>query len=183
MSRPGFAGYQRRFARLAVLVALASLLTILLSLASTLSPVAAQEAFLIKNYKIHMVVGDDNSYHITEDLDLDLSDAHHSLMRVLPRFTDNGVEVELSDLDCNAPFTTDVSGSDLQIRIGDPNNHVDGHVHYRISYLYNIGRDDMDDKDEVYFDLVGTQWDTDVENVEFEVDLQHPVLWKELDLI
>lgn len=167
--------------RLPFLFAVVCLLTVLVQIILAPAPVSAREAFVINDYKIKMVVDDSNSYTITEDLDLFFVKERHGLIRNLPRYTYRGGSVEIKNVECDAPFTTAVKGNSFQIKIGDPDKYVSGDVHYRISYVYDIGKDGLNDMDEIYFNLVGTEWDTDIEHVGFEIDLPKPVSDRELN--
>jgi hypothetical protein len=57
------------------------------------------------------------------------------------------------------------------IKIGDPDSTMTGPMNYTISYLYNLGRDPGKDYDELYFDLIGDQWDTTIDNITFQIEM------------
>lgn len=68
-------------------------------------------------------------------------------------------------------LSTDMNGtsSNYKIKIGDEDLTVKGDVQYIISYVYNMGIDPLEDADEFYYNLIGTEWDTSIENVTFSI--------------
>ena len=46
-----------------------------------------------------------------------------------------------------------------------------GKQRYVIKYNYNIGKDPLKDKDELYFNIIGTEWDTTISNVTFKITM------------
>ena len=46
-----------------------------------------------------------------------------------------------------------------------------GEHFYTIKYTYNIGKDPLKEIDELYFNLIGAEWDTSIDNVTFKITM------------
>ena len=55
------------------------------------------------------------------------------------------------------------------IKIGKANETFTGSHIYTIKYRYNIGKDPLENADELYFNLIGNEWDTTISNVSFKI--------------
>lgn len=140
----------------------------------------AMEAFVIDEYNVNVIVGENNIYLVTEDLEVTYSEPRHGLFRDIPsRYTQPSTGKTRNILIKNIqvpdhPFRVEKKRSSVNIRIGDADKYVNGRQHYRISYTLNIGNDNISDYDELYLNLIGTQWDTTISRARFEVVFPKP---------
>lgn len=142
-------------------------------------PIVAQadEAFQITAYTVTVTVSQENVCHIREDIQVSFSQSRHGLYRNIPLTytisredgTKNRVHSKVDNIDCNAQFSTGRNNGNLQIKIGNPNVTVSGEQSYSLSYDYHLGKDPLKGKDEFYLNLIGTEWDTMINNVKFSV--------------
>lgn len=131
---------------------------------------AALESFEISAFNIDMTVRDDNSYLITETIDINYTQPLHGIIRNIPTKTYRKRPAKISEIKVsNHKFSTGKAGSDLQIKIGDANRFAEPSERYVISYVYTIGEDGLRDMDELYWNLIGTDWDCPIENVTFSI--------------
>ena len=131
----------------------------------------AAENFVINNYDVEINVRENNSYEITETLDVNFTAKSHGIIRDLLRYFDK-IPVKISDIKVDEYRSKINKGSEnISIRIGSENILVNGKARYVISYLYDVGKDDLPDMDEFYFNIIGTQWATDIENASFRVTM------------
>ncbi|MGB5823102.1 MAG: DUF2207 domain-containing protein [Proteocatella sp.] len=133
---------------------------------------SALEAFNIDSYDIGMKVSLDNSFEITENLDVTFSEQRHGIIRSIPLRTNGGRTAKISDISVPG-YNYDVYSENgyLNIKIGDPESFTKQKETYTISYVYAIGYDYMDNMDELYFNLIGTQWDCYVDKVAFKIEM------------
>lgn len=152
--------------KICVLILSAFLVLLVPSFASAL------EAFNIDSYDISMKVRLDNSYEITEKLDVAFSEQRHGVIRSIPLMTNGGKKAKISDISIPG-YNYDVYSEDgyLKIKIGDPDSFAKQRENYTLSYVYAIGYDYLDDMDELYFNLIGTQWDCYVDKVTFKIEM------------
>lgn len=141
--------------------------------------IEAQEAFEIKNYDVDIVVGVDNVLKITEDITVFFNETKHGIIREIPYInnvnrvdgTSSKVRAKIKNITVNDNFSvSDEYGSKL-IKIGSSDKLVDGLVNYKISYTYDLGRDKNKSFDEFYFNVIGTEWDTTIEEVTFNISM------------
>lgn len=132
----------------------------------------ALEAFDITKYNVDMDVRLDNSYKITETIDVSFSEQRRGIIRSIPLTTNGGHTAKISDVTVDGQ-KYEVYSEDgyKKIKIGDADTYAPQKTQYVISYVYTIGYDYIDNMDEFYFNLIGPQWDCDISNVTFKVNM------------
>lgn len=127
------------------------------------------EAFVIDSYHIDVEVTLENAYLITETIDVTFSQDRHGIYRDIPnRYYDHPVMIENVDVEDHQFALIRQSGY-LRVRIGDPDVYVNGEQRYVISYRYQVSKDPFEDRDELYFNLIGDRWETTIDGVSFEI--------------
>ena len=143
-------------------------------------PVRADNGYEITAYDVDLTVNEDNSFHIVETITADFTGANkHGILRTLPlRNTLKRLDgssstnhVRISNVSVNQPFTTDKENGEYVIKIGSADKVVSGEVTYVISYDYAIGRDPLKGADELYFNLIGNEWDTSIRRITFKITM------------
>lgn len=134
----------------------------------------ADEYFVIDHYQINMDVIENNSYNITEVIDVNFNTRRHGIYRVLPLKFDK-MPVEISNIDVPG-FQSGIEKNrdELTIRIGSADTYVNGSVKYTISYTYDVGADNLSDMDEFNCNLVGLDWDTTIAAADFVINMPKP---------
>jgi len=135
--------------------------------------------FIIKNYNINVIVNENNTLTITEDIDVFFNESSHGIIREIPLInnvsrmdgTTDKIKCEISDIDVDNEYTITKTKNDVEIKIGDADKVIEGDKKYIISYTYNLGKDKCDDLDEFYYNIIGTEWDTCIEKVEFTIQM------------
>ncbi|MDO5746188.1 MAG: DUF2207 domain-containing protein [Actinomycetaceae bacterium] len=134
----------------------------------------AADAFTIERYHIDIKVRNDNSYQITEHITADFSEQRHGIVRIIPDRTNQAYTVDIRNIKANTTLSAEKTTEGLEIRLGDEDTLVEGTVSYKLSYIYDIGEDNLPDMDEFYFNLIGTEWDTTINNVSFDITMPSP---------
>lgn len=57
------------------------------------------------------------------------------------------------------------------IKIGSSSKTIKGMHTYTIKYTYDIGKDPLKDADELYYNLIGNEWDAKIKNVKFRITM------------
>ncbi len=70
-----------------------------------------------------------------------------------------------------ADFTISSASGYKSIKIGSASTTVTGTKKYRITYDYELPKDKNKNFDELYFNIIGTEWDTYIENVTFTITM------------
>lgn len=131
-------------------------------------PTFAQEAFVINDYNIKVTTNTDNSFDITERITVDFSEQRHGIFRAIPvkigvaKYNISRIKV------AGDPFSIEYDPDYRVIKIGDPNSTISGAKTYDISYRLTFGKDNDTAADIVYINLIGTQWDTQINRAHIE---------------
>jgi hypothetical protein len=131
--------------------------------------------YTISSYDINVNVNENNILNIVEDIKVNFSEERHGIYREIPIFnniqradgTSSKQRTIITNIDVNETFDTYIENDKTVIKIGDSDKYVSGEVNYKISYNYNLGKDKLDGNDELYFNLVGNDWDTTISNLTF----------------
>ena len=142
--------------------------------------ISSSGGYIIDNYDIDMIVNEDNTFDITETIDVTFTESNkHGIFRKIPLKnvvtrldgTKSSNRAKISNISVNEPYTTSNESGYKVLKIGDANSTVRGTRTYIIKYTYNIGKDPLKDADELYFNLIGNEWDTRIDNVNFSITM------------
>ncbi|MDD2376522.1 MAG: DUF2207 domain-containing protein [Clostridia bacterium] len=133
----------------------------------------------MNSYDIKLVVNENNIIDVTETIDAYFNINKHGIFRKLP--LRNKVERLDGTISNNRVKISNILISDQAnvyneneykiIKIGNPNSTLIGAQNYTIKYLYNLGNDTGKNYDELYFNLIGTEWDTTIDNITFTIEM------------
>lgn len=134
----------------------------------------------IKGYDIDMVVEESNVFHVKETIKVWFNESRHGIYRTLPLVnkvsradgSSHTIRVRVRNLKCvGDEYDIDREGDSYIIKIGDEDKTIYGEHIYNIEYDYVMGKDVLKDEDEFYFNIVGSEWTTTIENVSFKVNM------------
>ena len=156
--------------------------------------IKAQEYFTIKHYDVSIKVNKDASLDIAEKIDVHFTEPRHGIIRKIPfkyqiQPLAPGAEKAERQLESNGYTRTmvedikvpgwnyDVSteGDDKLIKIGSANKYVEGDQQYVIMYRILNAINFFKDHSELYFNVIGNQWETTIASVNFKVELYQPL--------
>ena len=135
--------------------------------------------YVIDAYDVNIVVNENNTLDITETITANFNTAKHGIIRRIPLQNtvdrlDGTVEknrAQLTNLTVDSPYTMTTSNGNYVIQIGDANRTIKGEKTYVIKYTYNLGKDKNNSYDELYYNIIGSDWDTVIGNVTFTVKM------------
>ena len=136
--------------------------------------------YVIDKYDINIVVNEDNTFDIEEDLTVFFNTKKHGIYRTIPlRNTvtrEDGTKTKnkgrITNVKVNDKYTTSKENGKFKIKIGDKDKYITGEQHYNIKYKYSIGKDPLKDKDELYYNIIGTEWEnTVISNITFKITM------------
>ena len=136
--------------------------------------------YYIQSYDVNMVVNEDNTFEIVETIDAFFNVPKHGIIRSIPltgtvkraNGTEQSMRVKVTDVDVNEKFSLSKSKGNQSIKIGNASKTITGKQQYKISYTYKIfGKDNLDNADEFYFNIIGTEWDIPIQNVSFTIKM------------
>lgn len=113
-----------------------------------------------KAYHIDVNVNENNSYDVTEKIQLDFLTEKHGLIREIPNegalITNVSVPGET--------YTEDTSPLVHIIKIGDEDQTLRGEKEYTIRYRINMYEDENKSQDMFIFNVIPADWETPIEN-------------------
>lgn len=133
----------------------------------------------ITKYDVEIVVDEHNKYSIKENIDTYFNVSKHGIIRRIPLFnniirqdgTKERNRVLISNVHVNGEFASSRENGNYVLKIGSADKTLIGKHSYSISYDYDIGLDKNNKYDELYFNIIGTEWDTDISNVTFKITM------------
>ncbi len=143
------------------------------------SSVYSSYDYVIDRYNIDMFVNENNTFDITETITVYFNKAKHGIYRTLP--LKNKVtrmdgstsknRAQVTNVSVDHPYTTSKAFGNYTIKIGDKDKTITELQTYTIKYTYNIGKDPIKDYDELYYNLIGNDWDTVIGNLNFTITM------------
>lgn len=130
----------------------------------------ADAGYIIDNYKVNVKIDEKNIYSVDENINVDFLQPRRGIYRIIPEEF-NGKKIKVTDIKTNVQTVAKDEGNYIYLRLGDPNRYLTGIKDYAIKYRYNIGWDRDSTYDEVYYNLIGNDWDTTIKKVEFTIEL------------
>ncbi len=136
--------------------------------------------YTITKYDIVMNVNEYNYFDITETITANFTGSEkHGIIRSIPYYnkvyrTDGSsstTRAKITNISVDNSYSTSTEDGNLKIKIGDADKVVSGNVTYVIKYRYDLRRDPLTDKDELYYNIIGTEWDTTISNVTFSITM------------
>ena len=157
-------------------------LCLVLSLGSSVTVLAEDYStypYYIKNYDVNITVNEDNSCHITENIDCFFNQYRHGIYRYIPVYfsvyradeTSSNVRVKIKHAKCSDKTSNSIQNDNFVMQIGDEDETVIGEKSYTISYDYYVGPDNLTDADEFYFNIIGDGWDTAIDKCNFTITM------------
>lgn len=135
--------------------------------------------YYIESYNVDINVSNDNSYDIKETIVAYFNKEKHGIIRNIPTRntvtrTDgstNTNRAKITNVNVNEKYSLSRGADEVKFKIGDAGTVLTGRHTYQISYTYNIGNDKLKDADEFYLNLIGNQWDTNINKLTFTITM------------
>lgn len=135
--------------------------------------------YYIESYNVDINVSNDNSYDIKETIVAYFNKEKHGIIRNIPTRntvtrTDgstNTNRAKITNVNVNEKYSLSRGADEVKLKIGDAGTILTGRHTYQISYTYNIGNDKLKDADEFYLNLIGNQWDTNINKLTFTITM------------
>ena len=140
--------------------------------------VNADNGYVIENYDVNIKVNENNVLNITETIDVNFTLESHGIIRKIPLIVkfdrkdfDTKIKAKIDNLYINETYTTTTDDEMVSYKIGDLNKTLTGKKRYIIKYDYDYGDDNIDKYDELYHNIIGKDWDTEIQNVTFTITM------------
>lgn len=127
---------------------------------------AEDDGYYIKNMKVDVQVFDNRQYVVTETIDVHFNEDRHGIIRAIP-YSSSAEEYSIDNITIDgAPYNIENYYDRKEIKIGDPDETLNGDKRYIIKYTLTHYADYETDGDYLYLDVLGSEWDTKIENFE-----------------
>lgn len=132
----------------------------------------------IQQYHVDIHVSEQNVYTVQETIKVYFYAPRHGIYRDIPlenrvrrtNGSESQVMVKVSDISCGSDdFSVSREDDICRIKIGDKNATITGEKTYTVSYQYHMGNDVLQGADEFYYNVIGTEWSTHIQNVTFSI--------------
>ncbi|MEP7252315.1 MAG: DUF2207 domain-containing protein [Ginsengibacter sp.] len=153
-------------------------------------PLKAQEYFTIKQYNVEVKINKNSSIDIAEKINVQFSEPRHGIIRKIQykykiQPIPEGAEKAKRDLQSNGynrividdikvpgwKYEVSNSGDYKSIKIGSANEYVRNDQQFVITYHIENAINFFKDHSEFYFNLIGNEWNTSIEAVNFTIEL------------
>ena len=135
--------------------------------------------YVIDKYDINIIINENNTFDVTETIDTYFNVPKHGIFRTIPLKntikrldgTTSTNRTQIKNVSVNAENSTSKEEGNYQIKIGSASETLTGEKEYIIKYTYNLGKDHVKDYDELYYNIIGNEWDTVIGNITFSITM------------
>lgn len=135
--------------------------------------------YVIDNYDVNIVVNSNNTFDITETITAYFNVPKHGIFRTIPLSnkivrldgSTSTNRTQVTNLSVSDEYSTSRESGNYKIQIGSVDKTLTGKQTYTIKYTYNLGKDPVSDYDELYYNIIGNEWDTVIGNVTFNITM------------
>lgn len=135
--------------------------------------------YVIDNYDVNIIVNLNNTFDVTETITAYFNIPKHGIFRTIPLSnkivrldgSTSTNRTQVTNLNVSEEYTTSKEDGNYKIQIGSLSRTLTGKQTYTIKYTYNLGKDPVSDYDELYYNIIGSEWDTVIGNVTFDITM------------
>ena len=140
-------------------------------------PLPVQNGYVINSFDSQIEINKDTSLTVIETIQATFTEAKHGIYRVIPViYSANGKTINarfqllsVTQDGKTIPYETSRLAQSIKIKIGDPNKTFMGPVTYEIKYKIHEVLLRYSDHDEVYWNVIGGEWDTLIEKASAQI--------------
>ncbi len=162
-------------------------LTSLVLIFNVLPYLGAQSPYSISNYHVKMDIQENGAIHIQELIDVDFREKRRGIIREIPfkgNINNHLQTLEFSNIEVvGDPFKAYSEKGQQKIRIGKSDKFITGKKSYDIRYTAINGILNLEEYDELYWNVIGDKWDCEIRNASFEINLPKNAELTQDDLI
>lgn len=135
--------------------------------------------YVLDKYDVNIKVNEDNTFDVIETITAYFKKPKHGIFRTIP-LTNKITRLDgskstnrarITNLSVNSKYKVSRENGNYKVQIGDANKTLTGEQNYVIKYTYNLGKDKIKDYDELYYNIIGSEWDTAIGNITFTITM------------
>ncbi len=135
--------------------------------------------YVIDKYDVNIIVNENNTLDITETITAYFNTAKHGIFRTIPlknkitrlNGTTSTNRTQITNVSVDNEYKVSRENGNYKLQIGSADKTVTGKQTYTIKYTYNLGKDPVKDYDELYYNIIGNEWDTVIGNITFTITM------------
>lgn len=135
--------------------------------------------YVIDKYDVNIVVNENNTLDITETITAYFNTSKHGIFRNIPLKntikrldgTTSTNRTQITNVSVDNEYTASRKNGNYELKIGSSGRTLIGEQTYVIKYTYNLGKDPIKDYDELYYNIIGNEWDTVIGNITFSITM------------
>ena len=135
--------------------------------------------YVIDKYDINIIVNENNTFDVTETITAYFNIPKHGIFRTIPLKNEitrldgstSTNRTQVTNVSVNNEYTKEIENGNYKLRIGTASRSLTGEQTYVIKYTYNLGEDSVKDYDELYYNIIGNEWDTVIGNITFTITM------------
>ena len=139
----------------------------------------ASRDYVIDKYDIDIIVNENNTFDITETITAYFNVSKHGIFRTIPLKntivrldgTTSTNRTQVSNISVDNEYKKIRQNGNYKLQIGSKDHTLIGEQKYVIKYTYNLGKDPMNNYDELYYNIIGNEWDTVIGNITFSITM------------
>ena len=138
------------------------------------------DPYVIDAYDVKATVDKYNKLHIEETIKATFNKYRHGIIRTINKVnhvarvdgSKSTVYAIISNIRVSSHSSAVREGGDsTSIKLGSSLTYAKRHETYRLSYDYDLGTDPLSSSDEFYFNIIGTDWNTNIGRVTFRITM------------
>ena len=144
----------------------------------------AQDGYVIDNFHIDIKFDEHGKTYITETINVNFTQKRRGIIRKIPtsgKFKGHSQTIWLENIHVADHRFSVSQGSEYVVKIGKENKFLTGKQQYVISYTAGNGLLNFENHEEFYWNLFGSEWDTDIRNSTFSITLPKDIEMSEDD--
>ena len=139
----------------------------------------ASRDYVIDKYDINIIVNENNTFDITETITAYFNVSKHGIFRTIPLKntivrldgTTSTNRTQVSNISVDNEYKKIRENGNYKLQIGSKDHTLIGEQKYVIKYTYNLGKDPMNNFVELYYNIIGNEWDTVIGNITFSITM------------
>ena len=139
----------------------------------------SSRGYVIDKYDINIIVNENNTFDVTETITAYFNVPKHGIFRTIPLKNEitrldgstSTNRAQVTNVSVDNEYTTSRENGNYKLRIGTASRSLTGEQTYVIKYTYNLGEDPVKDYDELYYNIIGNEWDTVIGNITFTITM------------
>ena len=132
--------------------------------------------YTIEKYNVDIIVNENNTIDITEMITVNYNKSLSKITKKIPirneikssdgKYATNRAEV--LNFKANTEYEIKKDFKYYIISLNSENKNLET---YKISYTYNLGKDLFKNMDMLYFNILNSKWDTEINNISFKIEM------------